>query len=115
METVTDFIFLGSKITADGDRTHPPPAPLPSPCTHLSLLELVGGRSGLGFRPRGLGGGFSAAEEKRGKLARIWGRRVSSLGGPPPAPPSPTRPGPGPGPAQHPQPTYLASGPAEAS
>ena len=22
METVTDFIFLGSKITADGDRSH---------------------------------------------------------------------------------------------
>ena len=22
VETVTDFIFLGSKITADGDRTH---------------------------------------------------------------------------------------------
>lgn len=71
-----------------GPRTHPPPAPLPSPCTHLSLLELVGGRSGLGFRPRGLGGGFSAAEEKRGKLARIWGGRFISWR----ASPSPTQP-----------------------
>lgn len=61
-------------LPIQGPRTHPPPAPLPNPCTHLSLLELVGGRSGLGFRPRGLDGGFSAAEEKRSKLARIWWR-----------------------------------------
>lgn len=79
-------------LPIQGPRTHPPPAPLPNPCTHLSLLELVGGRSGLGFRPRGLDGGFSAAEEKRSKLARIWWRGGGVISWR--ASPSPTQPRP---------------------
>lgn len=34
--------------------------------THLSLLEVEGGRSGFDLRPRGLGGGFSAGFLPRG-------------------------------------------------
>ena len=39
METVTDFIFLGSKITADGD------------CIHEIKRHLLLGRKALTFKP----------------------------------------------------------------
>ena len=46
METVTDFIFLGSKLTANGDRSHEIKRQLllgrkamTSLCTHAQLLQ----------------------------------------------------------------------------
>jgi hypothetical protein len=39
-------------------------APISLGDTHLSLLEVEGGRSGFGLRPRGFGGGFSAVEKE---------------------------------------------------
>lgn len=64
---LTDAVHLIA-VTARGDR-HQAPLATALPLrprgshTHLSLLEVDGGRSGFGFRPRGLGGGFSATEE----------------------------------------------------
>ncbi|KAL4700764.1 hypothetical protein H8959_014768 [Pygathrix nigripes] len=49
----------------------------PSPSTHLSLLELDGGRSGFGFRPRGFGGGFSATGRGGGGDLPFQGSKVT--------------------------------------
>lgn len=57
-------------------RTLPEATP---PITHLSLLEVLGGRSGFGLRPRGFGGGFSATEKERVACSRTV-RRAGTLG-----------------------------------
>ena len=41
METVTDFIFLGSKITADGDRSHEIKRSLPLGRKAMKTLDSV--------------------------------------------------------------------------
>lgn len=55
-----------------GEASDPPQPQGTAPQPHLSLLELVGTRSGFGFLPRGLGGGFSAARQREEGEQEPW-------------------------------------------
>lgn len=57
-----------------------PPAAGDGSQPHLSLLELVGTRSGFGFLPRGLGGGFSAARQGEEGEQEPWQVLVETSG-----------------------------------
>lgn len=74
----------GAGASGPGLVRPPPPAPGPSrrpprAGAHLSLLELLGGRSGFGFRPRAFGGGFSAAG-REGHVSRTVPRARPARG-----------------------------------